>query len=231
MVTISQTVKKIVNDKIFILEPLSKKIISNVSLAEQLKPEIESELGKKVKTHAIVMALRRYTDDIQKKHKKITFDYSSEIILKTDICDIALIRSPTIITKLKRLYDIVDFEKGDILNIIHGRHEVVIVTNERYLKKTLTLFKGEKILNVEKNLVSLTLTFSSDFLHTPGMIYNVVRALAWDNINIYEIVSTNTELTFILNKKDSANAYRVLGRLVEKSAGGGDLNPRESKSV
>jgi len=76
------TVKKIVNDKIFILEPLSKGIISNVSLADQLKPEIESELRKKVKTHAIVMALRRYTDEIQKKHKETTFDYSSEIILK-----------------------------------------------------------------------------------------------------------------------------------------------------
>jgi len=217
MVTISQTVKKIVNDKIFILEPISKGIISNVSLAEKLKPEIELELCRKVKTHAIVMALRRYSDEIQKKHKEITFDYSSEIILKTDICDIALIRSPTLITKLKKLYDIVDFEKGDILNIIHGRHEVVIVTNERYMKKTLALFKGEKIFNVEKNLVSLTLTFSSDFLHTPGMIYNVVRALAWDNINIYEIVSTNTELTFILSKKDYAKAYKVLDQIVEKN--------------
>lgn len=49
-------------------------------------------------------------------------------------------------------YDIGDFEKGDILNIIHGRHEAVIVTNERYLKKLLGIFKGEKIFNVEKTL-------------------------------------------------------------------------------
>ena len=218
MVTVSQTVQKIVNNKIFILEPLSKGIISNVALAKQLKSQIEDDLGKKVKTHAIVMALRRYSEEIKKSHKEITFDYSSEIILKTDICDIALLRSPTLFTKLKRLYDIVDFEKGDILNIIHGRHEVVIVTNERYLKKSLDLFKGEKVFNVEKNLVSLTLTFSSDFLHTPGMIYNVVRTLAWDTINIYEIVSTNTELTFILSKKDSSKAYNVLEQLVEKTA-------------
>jgi aspartokinase len=216
MVTISQVVQKIVNDKIFILEPLSKGIISNVALAEQLKPDVEEELGKKVKTHAIVMALRRYTDEVKRTHKEIAFDYSSEIILKTDICDIAVLRSPTLLTKLKRLYDIVEFEKGDTLNIIHGRHEAVIVTNERYMKKSLMLLKTERILNVEKNLVSLTLTFSSDFLHTQGVIYNVVRALAWENINIFEIVSTNTELTFILNKKDSAKGYKVLGQLVEK---------------
>jgi len=216
MVTISQVVQKIVNDKIFILEPLSKGIVSNVALAEQLKPDVEEELGRKVKTHAIVMALRRYAEEIKRTHKEIAFDYSSEIILKTDICDIAVLRSPTLLTKLKRLYDIVEFSKGDTLNIIHGRHEAVIVTNERYMKKSLSLLKKEKILNVEKNLVSLTLTFSSDFLYTQGVIYNVVRALAWENINIFEIVSTNTELTFILNKKDSAKGYKVLGQLVEK---------------
>ena len=101
MVTISQVVQKIVNDKIFILEPLSKGIISNVALAEQLKSDIEEELGRKVKTHAIVMALRRYTEEIKKTHKEIAFDYSSEIILKTDICDIAVLRSPTLLTKLR----------------------------------------------------------------------------------------------------------------------------------
>jgi aspartokinase len=216
MVTVSHVAQKIVNERIFILEPFSKGIISYVSLAELLQPEIEEELGKKVKTHAIVMALRRYAEEIKKTHKEIAFDYSSEIIVKTDICDIAVLRSPTLLTKFKRLYDIVDFEKGDILNIIYGRHEVSVVTNERYLKKSLELLKEEKILNVEKNLVSLTLTFSSDFLHTPGVIFHVVRTIAWENINIFEIVSTNTELTFIVNKKDSIKGYAVLGKLVEK---------------
>lgn len=218
MVTISHVVQKIVNNRIFILEPMSKGIISYVSLAEQIRPEIEEELNKKVKTHAVVMALRRYADTIKKTHKDISFDYSSEIIVKTDMCDIAVLRSSTLLTKLKRLYGIVDFEKGDILNIIHGRHEVVVVTNERYMKKSLDLLIGEKILNVEKNLVSLTLTFSSDFLHTPGVIFNTIRVMAWEDINIFEIVSTNTELTFIVNKKDSVKGYKVLGKLVEKKS-------------
>jgi len=50
----------------------------------------------------------------------------------------------------------------------------------------------------------------------PGVIYNVVRNLAWENINIFEIVSTNTELTFILHKKDAVKGYSVLEKLVEK---------------
>ena len=216
MVTISHIVQKIINDKTFLLEPMSRGIVAYGSLAEQIKPEIAEELRKEVKTHAIVMALRRYAESLKAKYKKIIFDYSSEIILKTDMCDIAILRSTSLLSKLKRLYDVVDFEKGDILNIIHGRHEVSVVTNERYREKLLNFLTGEKILNIEKNLVSLTLTFSKDFLYTPGVIFNVVRNIAWENINIYEVVSTNTELTFILNKKDAVKGYKVLEKLVEK---------------
>ena len=217
MVMISHIVNKIVNDKIFLLEPMRRGIIAYGSLAEQIKPEVEEELGKKVKNHAIVMALRRYAETLSVEHKDIIFDYSSEIILKTDICDIAMLRSPTLLNKLKKLYDVVDFEKGDILNMIHGQREVSVVTNERYREKLLHLLKGEKILNIEKNLVSLTLTYSKEFLYTPGVIFHIVRSIAWENINIYEIVSTNTELTFILNKKDGIKGYKVLEKLVEKN--------------
>jgi aspartokinase len=214
MVTISHIVQKIVSEQVFVLEPMSRGIVSYGSLAEQLQPEIEEELGKKVKTHAIVMALRRYAETLKERPAKISFDFSSEIIMKTDICDIAVRRSPTLLHRLKRLYEIVDFETGDILNIVHGRYEVS-VTNERYREKSLALLKEEKILNVERELVSLTLTFSKEFLYTPGIIFNAVRNIAWESINIYEIVSTNTELTFIINKKDAVKGYKTLERLVK----------------
>jgi hypothetical protein len=216
MVTISHVVQKLIDQRIFIQEAINKKIVSYGSLAAQLKPEIELELNKEVKQHAIVMALRRYAESLNMLHKNISFDYSSEIILKTDICDISVLRSTILLNKLKKLYDIVNFEKGDILNIIHGRYEVSIVTNERYREKSLDFLKGEKVLNVEKNLVSLTLSFSKDFFYTPGVIFNVVRNIAWENINIFEIVSTNTELTIILKEKDAIRGYSSLQKLIQR---------------
>ena len=113
-------------------------------------------------------------------------------------------------------YDIVELEKEDILNVIHGRYEASVVTNERYRERVLGFLKDEKVLNVEKDLVSLTLTYAKDFLHTPGVVFNVVRNIAWENINIFEIVSTNTELTFILHKKDAVNGYKALEKLARK---------------
>lgn len=215
MVTVSHIVQKLVNDRVYIQESMDKDIISYASLAKQLQPEIEEELRKPVKKHAIEMALRRYSDQLKQKHKIVSFDYSSDVMMKTKICDIAVVRSPSLLLKLRKLYDIVDFEKGDILNVIQGSSEVSIVTNERYKNKLLEFLKDEKILITEDNLISLTMTFSKDFFYTPGVIFNIIRNVAWENINIYEIVSTNTELTFILHKKDAMKGYKALEKLIQ----------------
>jgi aspartokinase len=64
--------------------------------------------------------------------------------------------------------------------------------------------------------VTLTLTFTKDFLYTPGVLFNIIRNIAWDNINIFEIVSTYTELTFVIHKKDAMKGYNALEKIAEK---------------
>ncbi|MEA2036457.1 MAG: hypothetical protein U9O94_03050 [Nanoarchaeota archaeon] len=214
MATVSHLVGKIIGSRPILNDAIEQGIISFGNLAEQLVPEIEEELSKNVKHSAVVMALRRYAEKVDKSFDKPKFDYNSEIIMKTNLCDISIRKSPALFSKLRKIYSIVDYEKGDVLNVIHGNYEVSIVSNMRHLDKIKKELKGEKILNVEKDLVSLSLGFSNDFLHTPGVISTVARNLNWENVNIFELVSTLTELTFIVSKKDSAKGYSCLQKLV-----------------
>ncbi len=216
MVTISHIVKKIVSGQPFVEEGLASGIISIANLAEQMQPKIEQELSKKIKLPAVVMALRRYAEEIAEHRKKTKqFDYSGEILMKTSIADFTFVKTPSLLAKLRNIHNLVNFERGDTLNIILGNNEVSVIINEKYMQNLVKFLSGEKILNKEKDLASLTIVFTKDdFTHTPGIIFNAVRKLAWDNINIYEIVSTMTELTFILNKKDSMKAYDVLQELI-----------------
>ena len=216
MVTASHVVKKIVSGQPFVEEGLASGIISIANLAEQLLPKIEQELGKKIKHAAVVMALRRYADEISGHRKKTAgFDYAGEILMKTNICDFTVVKTTTLLAKLKTIHSLVNFERGDTLNVIVGNNEVSVIINEKHMEKLLKFMAGEKVLNKEEGLVALTIVFTSDdFTHTPGIIFNAVRKLAWENINIYEIVSTMTELTFILSKKDSMKAYNVLSEMV-----------------
>lgn len=218
MVTVSHIVKKLVSEQPFVEEGLGNGIISVAGLAEKLQQGIEKELGKKIQLPAIVMALRRHSEAIaEQRRKSKSFDYSGEILMKTGICDFTVLKSPSLMNKLKSIQSLVNYERGDTLNVIIGNNEVSIVTNEKHIEKLVQFLSGEKILNREKSLVSVTIVFiSDDFTHTPGVIFNAVRKLSWENINIYEIISTMTELTFILDNKDSMKAYNVLHDMVGK---------------
>lgn len=216
MVTVSHIVGKIIKERPKLEEALSQGIVSFGNLAEKLKKDIEIELGKEVKHSAIVMALRRHSEKIDKfyREKSKSVD-ASEIIIKTRFCDITVIKSPSLISKLKEIYNLVHHEKGDMLNIIHASYEVGIIINERYRDKVLDILKKEKVVNIEDNLVLLTLRYPKEFLYTPGAIFTATRKLTWNDINIIELVSTLTELTFVINKKDVTRAYNALQELVE----------------
>ncbi|NTV23442.1 MAG: ACT domain-containing protein [Nanoarchaeota archaeon] len=217
MVTISHIVRDIVSKKPLIYEGLMEGIISHAALAEYLQPEIEKELGTEVNLPAIVMAIRRYNETLTDQMRKDTkFKLNSEIIMKTGLADITILKSPSSMEKLKQLYPLVNYERGDTLNIIHGNYEITIVISEKFLQKVRDVMVDEKIINMETSLVSLSISFSSDFMHTPGILALVTRKLAWESINVYENISTLTELIYLINSKDSGRAYRALQELVDK---------------
>lgn len=217
MVTVSHMVKSIVKERPFLEEGLRQKIISYGNLAEQLKPEIDSVMDKSIKHSAIVMALRRYADSLSKLDSILhSFNYkNSELFMKTNIIDLNIAKSPDSFLKIKKLYTLVKYENGDVLNIIIGNNQISIITNARYKEKVFEIMAGEKIIHQKDNLVALTLVLSKEFIATPGVIFTIVRLLAWENINIYEIVSTVNELTFILDRKDSTKAYNSLSKVIE----------------
>ncbi len=216
MVTISHAVQDILKRHVLIQEAINHDIVSFNKLALMLKPEIEKELGKKIKTSAIVMALRRASDNFKKKTTKPVFSYSIETI-KTDISYIVLEESSTALSKLEKLYSIIDFKKGGILNIIQGNYEIAIIINSKYKDKVLDLLDGENVLETIDDLVSISLTYSKNFLYTPGIIYDVSRFLAWESINAVDIILTKTEFSLIIDKKDLMRCYSTLGRFAENN--------------
>ncbi|MBI2084266.1 MAG: hypothetical protein HYT70_01470 [Candidatus Aenigmarchaeota archaeon] len=214
--------KKYVNDMPFAYEAMKKKLINYGSLAELLKPRIEEELDKQVKTSAVMMALRRYADEMTKKYDskdmQKVFEHDTELTMKSGLCDITVHKSPSLFGKLKSIYNLIDYEKGDILNIVHGHINVSIISNEKHKKKLLELLKDEKITHIEENLNQLSLKFSEDFLYTPGILYQMTKELLWKNVNLIEIVSSLTELNFLVKRKDAARGYEALENLLMRSS-------------
>jgi len=214
LVTISHVVQDVLKRQVLIQEAINHGIVSYNKLAKNLKPQIEAELGKPVKHSAIVMALRRSAGKLEKTSKRPSFSYSIETI-KTDISYIVLEESVSLLGKLENLYRIIDFKKGGILNIIQGNYEVAIITNHKYKEKVLDILADQKVLETIDDLVSISLTYSKNFLFQPGILYDISRFLAWENINAIDIILTKTELSLIVGKKDLMRCYKTLGRFAE----------------
>ncbi len=206
-------VKEIINRSPFISEMLIQEVISYSNLAEFIKPKVEALYGGSVSSAAIVMAVRRYTTELKKMNhlekKRGKIDY--EISMKTNIYDVNIRRTPSFINNIASLYSLVKSENGDFINICIGEYEIVITISDKYKTALDDMLKGESVINREDDMVALTISFKdNNFLETPGITYLATRKLAWENINIYEIVSTLNVLTFIIKKKDSLEAYGVL---------------------
>lgn len=215
MVTISHMVNKLIDGNIYLQEAIGKGIASYGSIAKKLKPDIEDELRKEVAHYAIVAAIRRYSERMNLRFKDIKFDANtSEVNLKTNIIDINVLKTLNLFDKLKHIYDIIQFEKGDMLHIIYGRNTVNIVTNERYKEDICKFLQNEKITSVEEKLVSLSFSISKELVGTPGVLFQIVRNFAWENINIIEVISIDLEITFIVHERDAVRGYKALERLI-----------------
>ena len=44
----------------------------------------------------------------------------------------------------------------------------------------------------------------------PGVYYYIFKELAWDNINIADVISTANEFTVIINNNDIHRAFSIL---------------------
>lgn len=217
MASIALLVKEYLNDKPFIQEGLFRGIISHGYLAEEMVPYIEKRLGKKIKAGSVMMAIRRYSENLSKKaFNQLELKGDFDITLKSGLCEITILKSPSLLSKVNELYSIVNFSQGGILNIIQGNYEITLVTNMPYKKRIVDIFKKENIVKIDDNLVAVAIKYPQEYFDVPGLIFTFVRALAWDNINICEYVSTLTESIFILYEKDALNAYNAFQNLISK---------------
>lgn len=215
MVTVSHLVKRIVKRKPFIEEALARGIINYAALADELKPEIEAELGSKVKSSAIMMALRRLAENLTASFAKEKISFKdSDITVKSDLFEITVLKSQSAIDSIRKLYNLMDFSKGDVLTVTQGIYEITMISNERHKDVLKEIFRNEKVTKTIGSLSSLTIKIPKDAVETSGFFYAITKALNWENINIIEIVSTLTEMTLILGENDVPRAFSTIKSVI-----------------
>lgn len=219
MVTIARTVEKIIQGKPFLQEALIRGIVNVAALAEEITSEVEQEMGQKVKFSAVMMAIRRLGEKLEKTViNRARFDKNSDINVRSDLYEITVKKVPGIQTKISKLYELINTIETDILTVTQGFNEITLITNKRNKPKLRKVFKSIEIKSEIDDIASITINIPVEAIESVGLFYIATKALTWENINAIEVVSTFTELTFIIKEKDAAKAFDTLKRLIKEQS-------------
>ncbi len=212
MRTISSAVEDYIKSKPFLISALSQGIINLTSLSRIIKSDIEVSLKKEVKYGAIVMALKRLSNELEFrttfKIVKIIKDIG-DITVRSSLVDYNFKVSDTLLSNQAKLLAKVD-NNDDFYTSSRGVNECNIVVSGNLIFLVEDVLKNEILLSKQENLSSISIKLPSENVSIPGVYYFVFQRLSWEGINIYEVISTSNEFTILVNEDQVDKAFKVI---------------------
>ena len=188
-------------------------LINLSALARQLKPEIEKKVGKEVNDSAVIMALNRLVPRLElmsaMKFKKVV-ENIGDIIVRSNLADYAFVNSPTLYERQAMLLDRVRTMKDVFCTFSQGIYETTLVVSSTIVGLVDEIFADENNIAKTVDLSSITVKLPAENTICPGVYYYIFKELAWDNINITEVISTTNEFTVVISDSDIHRAFTIL---------------------
>lgn len=216
MIKISNVVREILYSSEIALSAFNDGYLNLSGYAKAIRKEVETRTKKPVRVGSIVVALSRLKKTTGKtgKRKPLLPEVAIEdLSVKSGLVEVAFDRTAGNLARLRELYRDSRINASDFFMVTQGTGEITIVALETALPHIINVTRPAKPKAMIRNLVGLTARFDERYLAIPNVIFVFVRQLALKHINIVEIVSTYTELTFIIDEKDLQEAFLALNEL------------------
>lgn len=213
MKTVSSVVENYIKTKPFLLSALSQGIINLTSLARNIMIELEGDLGKDVKQGAVVMALKRLSDDLDFRvnHKIVkVLKNIGEITVRSSLVDFNFAVSDTILNSQAELISEINEHSDIFYTSSRGVNETNIVISESVSHLVDKHFANEKLIDTTTDLASITIKLPKDNISTPGVYYFIFQRLAWEGITVNEVISTSYEFTIFVSEDKVDVAFKVI---------------------
>lgn len=212
MITLRQELENIIKNKPLLEEGLSKGFINLSALARLLRPKVQKSLYKtRISTAALIMSLKRLVPKMRRnliKTEEIRSE--NEITLRYGLTEYTVGSSKQMGKLLTELLGLLNGNPDFYTAFSRGTAETTFIISERLNVAFEKIFRDEKIIAKLESLAAITIRLSEKTLVTPGIYYTFLKALAWDNINLVEIVSNYRELSLIFYKKDIEQAFAAI---------------------
>lgn len=213
MKTISSCVNEILVSRPFLEEALSRDIINFSALAKDLNQIISEMLRKPVKEGAITMALRRYKPPVDVENMgrlKNAFKNLGDITVRSNLSDFTFQNSKTLINSHSKVLEKINNNNQIFYAFTRGIFESNIIISSSEKKSIVEVFKNEKLIGIKDCLTTITLNLPEGNSKIVGLYYQIFKRLAWDNVTLYEVISTTNEFTILVEDHLVDKAFSVI---------------------
>jgi hypothetical protein len=211
--SIGKITEELINKSPFLREAMTDDLINISALARKLKPEIEEVTGKEVKEGAIVMAIKRMTPGLYHRlNIKITkvMGELGDFLVRSNLSDFTFENSESLKTKQADLIHEINKENDSFFTLCKGVSETTFIVNTQHDDLIKRMFSGEKLKSHTQDLASVTVKLPMVNTEIYGIYYYILKHLAWEGINIVELVSTSNEFTIVVKQDDVDKAFKIL---------------------
>jgi len=211
--TIASCVNEILVSRPFLEEALSRDIINFSALAKDLNQIISEMLRKPVKEGAITMALRRYKPPVDVENigrLKNAFKNLGDITVRSNLSDFTFQNSKTLINSHSKVLEKINNNNQIFYAFTRGIFESNIIISSSEKKSIVEVFKNEKLIGLKDCLTTITLKLPEGNSKIVGLYYQIFKRLAWDNVTLYEVISTTNEFTILVEDHLVDKAFSVI---------------------
>lgn len=213
MVTIPGAVEDVIKKRPFLESALIEGIVNLSSLARKIKPEVERRMGKDVNDGAVIMALNRLVPRLElistMKFKKVV-ENMGDVVVRSNLADFTFLNSRTLYRRQALLLERIKVQSGVFCTFSQGIGESTVVVSTSITDQVREIFAEEQLVAVAEELSSITVKLPAENSLYPGVYYYIFKELAWENINITEVISTTNEFTIVVSDADIHRAFSVL---------------------
>jgi aspartokinase len=214
-------VADIVKQLLFSSEPeltaMSRGVLNLSAYAKRIQADVERLAMKPVQMGTIVVALSRLASTLDNEDPLLPRVTLESIAVKSNLAEITFNKTSSNKLRAQKLYADKEFAQADFLTITHGIGEISIFAPMQMTQSIRKHFKPEKPKLFLENLAALTVQFGDHYIDTPNMYFALLRALSVRKINIVELVSTFTELTFLVQQSDLNDIFSIMNSLMREA--------------
>lgn len=203
-------------------EALRRGIVNQRALARWL---LERN-GWEATEEAVLSALRRALAEVETSplERAEAIFARAHLNMRSHVGIIKLSKTSEVQRLLPKLFDVVDYTKGEALRIIQSERSVKILLDEVNMPHVLRLLRNEHVEETTRRVTEINVVLPMESKTTPGIGALMMNALALQGINILEFVTGIPEVLLFVAEDDALAAYEALANLIQ----GADASGRKA---